>query len=164
VVTEQSTQARAWRLLADVADPEIPVLSVLDLGIVRDVEESADARCVAVVLTPTYSGCPATDVIMHDVREALARDYDEVDVQIQLSPAWTTDWLSPAGRKKLTGFGIAPPSGRARLPIVDVGSPARCPHCDSRDVEELAAFGSTPCKALWRCRSCREPFDYFKVH
>jgi ring-1,2-phenylacetyl-CoA epoxidase subunit PaaD len=164
VVTGQATTSKAWRILADVADPEIPVLSVLDLGIVRDVVESPDGRHVTVTLTPTYSGCPATDVITHDVREALAAEYDDVEVRIQHSPAWTTDWLSDAGREKLAGFGIAPPNGRASLPIVDVGSPARCPQCNSRDVEELAGFGSTPCKALWRCRSCREPFDYFKVH
>ena len=170
-MTGQSATSKAWRILADVADPEIPVLSVLDLGIVRDVEESPDRSRVTVTLTPTYSGCPATEVITNDVRDALAAAYDEVEIRIQHSPAWTTDWLSDAGREKLAGFGIAPPKGpaiqpggRASLPIVGVGSPARCPQCSSRDVEELAGFGSTPCKALWRCRACREPFDYFKVH
>jgi len=159
--------ARAWDILAEVADPEIPVLSVLDLGIVRAVEESDGARRVSVVLTPTYSGCPATEVIEHDVSAALAASYDEVDVTVQLSPAWTTDWLSDAGREKLLGFGIVPPAapdGRRQLPIVDAGAPAACPHCGSADVEEIAGFGSTPCKALWRCASCREPFDYFKAH
>jgi ring-1,2-phenylacetyl-CoA epoxidase subunit PaaD len=171
MVTEQAIASRAWRILADVADPEIPVLSVVDLGIVRDVDESPDERRVTVTLTPTYSGCPATEVITRDVRAALEAAYDEVDVRIQLSPAWTTDWLSEAGREKLLGYGIAPPngeatlpSGRATLPIVDVSAPAHCPQCGSTDVEELAGFGSTPCKALWRCRSCSEPFDYFKVH
>jgi ring-1,2-phenylacetyl-CoA epoxidase subunit PaaD len=171
MVTGQTTASRAWRILADVADPEIPVLSVLDLGIVRAIYETADGHRVAVTLTPTYSGCPATEVITHDVREALAAAYDEVEVRIQLSPAWTTDWLTETGRAKMLGYGIAPPngtapqpSGRAILPIVDVTAPRGCPLCGSSDVEELAAFGSTPCKALWRCRSCREPFDYFKVH
>jgi ring-1,2-phenylacetyl-CoA epoxidase subunit PaaD len=178
MVTEQATASRAWRILAEVADPEIPVLSVIDLGIVREVVTSPDDRRVTVTLTPTYSGCPATEVIAHDVREALAAAYDEVEIKVRLSPAWTTDWLSVAGREKLLGYGIAPPngaatqphgaatppSGRATLPIIDVSAPADCPLCGSTDVEELAGFGSTPCKALWRCRACREPFDYFKVH
>jgi ring-1,2-phenylacetyl-CoA epoxidase subunit PaaD len=178
VVTESLTIGPAWQILSTVADPEIPVLSVLDLGIVRCVEESDDRRRVTVTLTPTYSGCPATEVISHDVREALAAVYDAVEVTLQLSPAWTTDWLSPIGREKLLGFGIAPPTGaatqpngaatqpngRATLPIVDVDTPAACPQCGSAEVEQLAGFGSTPCKALWRCRTCREPFDYFKVH
>ena len=154
----------AWEILETVQDPEIPVLSVVDLGIVREVEESADGRAVTVTVTPTYSGCPATEVIMRDVRSALEASYDVVDVRTRLSPAWTTDWLSEKGRDKLLGFGIAPPAGRTTLPLVDVGAPATCPHCGSNSVEELAAFGSTPCKALWRCTTCREPFDYMKVH
>jgi len=162
-VTRTSTGARAWRLLADVPDPEIPVLSVLDLGIVRDVTESPDGHSVTVVITPTYSGCPATEVIARDVRTALESSYDVVDVQTRLSPAWTTDWLSDVGRDKLQSFGIAPP-GIVLLPLVGVGRPETCPHCDSTEVEELAGFGSTPCKALWRCLTCREPFDYFKKH
>jgi ring-1,2-phenylacetyl-CoA epoxidase subunit PaaD len=154
----------AWQVLETVPDPEIPVLSVVDLGIVRAVAESPDRRSVSVTLTPTYSGCPATEVITHDVRAALAAHFDEVEVRIQLSPAWTTDWLSEAGREKLLDYGIAPPNGRATLPIIDVNEPLHCPQCGSRQVEELAGFGSTPCKALWRCTACREPFDYFKVH
>jgi ring-1,2-phenylacetyl-CoA epoxidase subunit PaaD len=154
---------RAWALLEKVPDPEIPVLSVVDLGIVRDVEESPDGRSVTVTLTPTYSGCPATEVIAHDVRAALASVYDDVDVTTRLSPAWTTEWMTDAAREKLRGFGIAPP-GRTLLPLADVGRPEVCPHCGSPAVEELAPFGSTPCKALWRCTSCREPFDYFKRH
>jgi ring-1,2-phenylacetyl-CoA epoxidase subunit PaaD len=154
----------AWQILETVLDPEIPVLSVVDLGIVRTVEESADHRSVTVTLTPTYSGCPAIDVITADVRAALAAEYDEVTIAIQLSPAWTTDWLTNAGRAKLRGYGIAPPNGRTTLPIVDGNAPKECPQCGSRNVAELAGFGSTPCKALWRCEDCREPFDYFKVH
>jgi ring-1,2-phenylacetyl-CoA epoxidase subunit PaaD len=166
VVTE--TRAWAWAALADVPDPEIPVLSVLDLGIVREVVESEDGRSVMVVLTPTYSGCPATEVIAQDVESALGRIYEAVEVRTRLTPAWTTDWLSEAGREKLAAFGIAPPNGRALLPIAapdppTAGVPASCPRCSGSDVEELSGFGSTPCKALWRCRSCREPFDYFKV-
>ena len=155
---------RAWEVLAEVPDPEIPVVSVVDLGIVRDVVESADGRGVTVTLTPTYSGCPATDVIARDVRTALEAAYDTVEVRTQLSPAWTTDWLTDAARTKLRGFGISPPSGRATLPLLVADRPVDCPHCGGSDVEELAGFGSTPCKALWRCRSCREPFDYMKRH
>lgn len=155
---------RAWELLAAVPDPEIPAVSVLDLGIVRAVEESDDHRRVVVTITPTYSGCPATEVIARDVRIALEAAYDDVEVRTQLSPAWTTDWMTDAAKEKLHGFGIAPPAGRVTLPLADVGRPAACPRCDSADVEELAGFGSTPCKALWRCRTCREPFDYFKTH
>jgi ring-1,2-phenylacetyl-CoA epoxidase subunit PaaD len=163
--------ARAWRILDGVADPEIPVVSVVDLGIVRAVAESADQRRVTVTLTPTYSGCPATEVIAHDVREALAASYDEVTIEVQLSPAWTTEWMTAAGREQLFRFGIVPPSratvsrdGRKSLPILEIGAPDSCPHCGSSQVEELSAFGSTPCKSLWRCVQCREPFDYFKAH
>jgi ring-1,2-phenylacetyl-CoA epoxidase subunit PaaD len=159
---------RAWPLLEQVPDPEIPVLSVVDLGIVRAVEESDNGRSVTVTLTPTYSGCPATEVIARDVTAALAAAYDEVHVRTQLSPAWTTDWMSEAGREKLRDFGIAPPSaradGRTTLQLLDEDAPAACPQCGSAEVEQLAGFGSTPCKALWRCTACREPFDYFKRH
>ena len=162
-MSRTDTKPRAWEILAGVPDPEIPVLSVLDLGIVRGVDESADGTAITVTITPTYSGCPATEVIARDVRTALAASYDVVDVQTRLSPAWTTDWLSDEGRAKLQSFGIAPP-GRVLLPVIGVGRPEACPRCGSADVEELAGFGSTPCKALWRCLSCREPFDYFKKH
>lgn len=165
-MTPAATTARAWQVLETVMDPEIPVLSVVDLGIVREVEESDDGRRVAVTLTPTYSGCPATEVITADVRRALAAAYADVDVRIQLSPAWTTEWISDAGKTKLGEYGIAPPAGRRTLPVVSVDAvdaPDACPHCGSTMVERLAEFGSTPCKALWRCTSCREPFDYFKV-
>ena len=176
-----ATGARAWTILAGVADPEIPVVSVVDLGIVRAVDESADGRRVTVTLTPTYSGCPATEVIARDVRAALEAAYDEVRVETALSPAWTTDWMTDAGREKLHAFGIAPPSGLTN--VIDLGPtigqrgdkhhgvdhvredrPTACPRCGSGAVEELAGFGSTPCKALWRCTACREPFDYFKKH
>jgi ring-1,2-phenylacetyl-CoA epoxidase subunit PaaD len=155
---------RAWQVLADVMDPEIPVLSVLDLGIVRSVDEAPDGHRVSVTVTPTYSGCPATEVIASDIRTALMEAYDEVDVRVQLLPAWTTDWLSDAGRAKLREFGIAPPSGRALLPLVIPDRPEACPRCGATELEQLAEFGSTPCKALWRCSACREPFDYFKLH
>jgi ring-1,2-phenylacetyl-CoA epoxidase subunit PaaD len=159
-----TTASAVWRILAGVPDPEIPVLSVVDLGIVRAVDETDDGRRVVVTLTPTYSGCPATEVIARDVQAALKASYDEVEVRTQLSPAWTTDWMTDAGREKLHGFGIAPPAGRVTLPLLGTGAPTACPRCGSGDVEELAGFGSTPCKALWRCVACREPFDYFKRH
>lgn len=159
-----TTAARAWAILEAVPDPEIPVVSVVDLGIVRAVEESDDGRAVTVTLTPTYSGCPATEVIARDVETALQSSYDEVVVRTQLSPAWTTDWMSDAAKEKLHGFGIVPPAGRATLPLLIDDAPDACPRCRSQNVEQIAAFGSTPCKALWRCTECREPFDYFKRH
>lgn len=162
----------AW--LAEVADPEIPVISVLDLGIVRDVRWDADTLVVTV--TPTYSGCPATEVISADITHALEqRGVAQVRVETQLSPAWTTDWLTDSGRDKLRRYGIAPPVGRAgghavTIPVSAIGrrtAPVRnveCPHCGSLNTRETSRFGSTPCKALWRCDDCLEPFDYFKCH
>ena len=138
-----------WALLKDVPDPEIPVVSVVDLGIVRAVE--ADR----VVITPTYTGCPATQVIERDIRDALdAAGYRDVAIETALSPPWTTEWISEEGRRKLRAYGIAPPTRSA----------VECPQCDSADTEEISRFGSTPCKALWRCRTCAEPFDLFKCH
>ena len=139
-------------VVESVADPEIPVLSIVDLGIVRAIE--ADR----VVLTPTYTGCPATHVIERDVRDALdAAGYREVRIETVLSPPWTTDWITPEGRTKLHAYGIAPPDPEGRRVAV-------CPQCGSRHTEEISRFGSTPCKALWRCRDCAEPFDLFKCH
>ncbi|QDP19716.1 1,2-phenylacetyl-CoA epoxidase subunit PaaD [Sphingomonas xanthus] len=139
-----------WAVLKDVPDPEIPVVSVLDLGIVRSVDEQK------VVITPTYSGCPATQVIEQSIREALdAAGYRSVAIETSLSPAWTTDWISAEGREKLRAYGIAPP---------ELAKVATCPQCGSTDTEEVSRFGSTPCKAQWRCRECLEPFDRFKCH
>ena len=136
-------------ILARVPDPEIPVLSVVDLGIVR--EERDDA----VVITPTYTGCPATLAIEAGIRAALdASGHGDMKIETVLSPPWTTDWISEQGREKLHAYGIAPPS-RAH---------ATCPQCASADTEEISRFGSTPCKALHRCRACGEPFDVFKCH
>jgi len=144
-------QIRVW--LDDVPDPEIPVISVMDLGIVRGVTWQGDTLEVAV--TPTYSGCPATSVIAMDIETAL-RDRGIADMRIvtQIAPAWTSDWLSEKGRARLEEYGIAPPRA--------AGGPDRCPRCRSQDVERISQFGSTPCKAQWRCRDCYEPFDYFK--
>jgi len=161
VVTVLSEVEHAWALLAQVPDPELPAVSVVDLGIARDVQYT-DGRLV-VPITPTYSGCPAMREIEDDVRTMLTQRFDEVEVRTVLSPPWTTDWITEEGRRKLAGAGIAP-SGARMLPLLVEGRPASCPHCGSAAVEELAAFGSTACKALWRCTSCREPFDYVKAH
>jgi ring-1,2-phenylacetyl-CoA epoxidase subunit PaaD len=173
-------------VLATVPDPEIPVISVVDLGIVRDVQVEAEGHGLHVVLTPTYSGCPATEVIYRDVQAALeAAGLGPVRLTIQRAPAWTTDWLSVEGREKLRAYGIAPPDpvGRAAVPantatrtgpsappgpcpvqqiLAGLPDSVPCPRCGSLHTERLAQFGSTPCKALYRCLDCREPFDYFK--
>ena len=149
----------AWELLAGVPDPELPTVSVVDLGIARDVQ--VDGGTVTVTITPTYSGCPAMAEIECDVRAAMSAQFDDVRVVTVLSPPWTTDWITEEGRAKLAATGIAPP-GRQLLPLLGPGRPEACPLCGSADVEELAGFGSTACKALWRCVTCREPFDYVK--
>ena len=154
--------AAAWDIAATVCDPEIPVLTIEDLGVLRRVEVSGDH--VHVAITPTYSGCPAMDAITDDVIAALtAAGYPDVRVSLELAPAWTTDWMSSAGREKLDAYGIAPPSGRAAAGPVRVGLSVKCPQCSSLNTRELTRFGSTSCKALWVCGDCREPFDYFKV-
>ena len=141
-----------WQVLESVPDPEIPVVSVVDLGIVRDVTAGR------VLITPTYTGCPATQVIERDIRSALdAAGFGAVSIQTTLSPPWTTDWISEAGRAKLKAYGIAPPTAAGERAV-------ECPQCGSEDTEEISRFGSTPCKAQWRCRSCLEPFDLFKCH
>ena len=142
-----------WDWLDAVPDPEIPVISLVDLGIIRDVAWDADTLIVTV--TPTYSGCPATSVINMDIETAL-RDHGIKKLQLkqQLSPAWTTDWLTERGKARLEDYGIAPPR--------PAGGPERCPHCGSGNVQKVSQFGSTPCKAHWRCTDCLEPFDYFK--
>ena len=190
MVTLTPTQA-AWRIAASVPDPEVPVLTIEDLGVLRAVEVDGDT--VHVDITPTYSGCPAMDTIRDDVIMSLtAAGFAEVDVRLVLSPAWTTDWMSDAGKRKLEAYGIAPPSGRAAVGSLsrghapggsgqrasDVGSGAwgakggpirlvisvRCPRCGSLDTREVSRFGSTSCKSLFECRACLEPFDHFKVH
>jgi ring-1,2-phenylacetyl-CoA epoxidase subunit PaaD len=151
-------------VLAGVPDPEIPVLSVVDLGIVRHVESDASGR-LRVGLTPTYSGCPATEVIRASVREALDRaGFTDAALEEVLAPPWTSAWISASGRAKLLAFGIAPPAAEVRSPRAlrhGGGAPA-CPRCASQDTERLSEFGSTPCKSHHRCRACREPFDHFK--
>ena len=157
-----ATRTRAWDVAATVVDPEIPVLTIEELGVLRSVEEDGDT--VRVVLTPTYSGCPAIDAMRDDVRSALrAAGYREVDVRMSLSPAWNTDWMTPSGRQKLRAFGIAPPNALAREGRTALRLAVKCPRCDSLDTVEIARFGSTSCKALYECRACLEPFDFFKV-
>lgn len=159
--------AAAWAALDGVPDPEVPVLSVRDLGIVREVMETDDG--IEVVLTPTYSGCPATEVIADSVRQALdAAGLGPVKLTQRLAPAWTTDWISDAGRGKLLAYGIAPPGGTSAVAPGGVGTirirprDVACPQCGSSQTERLSAFGSTACKALYRCLACREPFEHFK--
>ena len=158
------TQTEAWRLLEQIPDPEIPVVSVCELGIVREVRIDADA--VIVVITPTYSGCPATETIEASIRETLldggARN---VHVERRLAPAWSTDWIAPTATAKLRDYGIAPPhateSHEAQVVRFTAPTPA-CPRCGSARTQRLSEFGSTACKALYRCNACSEPFDYFK--
>ncbi|MBJ3776200.1 1,2-phenylacetyl-CoA epoxidase subunit PaaD [Acuticoccus mangrovi] len=156
-------EERAWRAAATVMDPEVPVLTIEDLGVLREVRE--EAGTIVATITPTYSGCPAMDLISVQVEVAL-RDagFQDVKVKRVLSPAWTTDWLSEEGRQKLRTYGIAPPAGAAGRGAL-FGEPAvACPHCGSTHTTKVSEFGSTACKALYRCESCREPFDYFKCH
>lgn len=144
---------QVWEWLEAVPDPEIPVLTLADLGIIRNVDWEDDT-CV-VTVTPTYSGCPATSIINLDIETALRdKGLTKIELRNQLDPAWTTDWMSKKGREKLEEYGIAPPQ--------PAGGPERCPHCGSPNVEKLSQFGSTPCKAQWRCTDCLEPFEYFK--
>lgn len=155
----QSTSlAPVHEILSKVCDPEIPVLSLQDLGVLRDVSMHKDT--IQITITPTYAGCPAMEVMRADIESAMAEaGYENVQVKQRLSPAWTTEWMSDAGREKLRAYGIAPPvstgCGKNAAAIA-------CPQCDSDDVKKISEFGSTACKALYQCRSCLEPFDYFK--
>lgn len=156
-------ERRVRALLAEVPDPEIPVLSIVDLGIVRHVRHSADGR-LHIGLTPTYSGCPATDIIRSAVRAALdAAGFGDALLEEVLSPPWSSDWLTAEGKRRLAVFGIAPPEKELASPRALWCAPAvTCPRCGSRATERISEFGSTPCKAHYRCRGCAEPFDYFK--
>ncbi|MFZ5732009.1 MAG: 1,2-phenylacetyl-CoA epoxidase subunit PaaD [Pseudomonadota bacterium] len=156
-------QQAAWDAAAQVVDPEIPVLTIADLGVLRDVTVTGDG--VEVSITPTYSGCPAMNMIALEIELALTRQgIRNPKVKTVLSPAWTTDWMTEDGRRKLKDYGIAPPiAGSGRRALFGEQEVA-CPQCGSTETEVLSEFGSTSCKALWRCRACREPFDYFKCH
>lgn len=167
IAADSSIAQRAWELLEAIPDPEIPVVSIRELGILRAINERAGT--LEVVITPTYSGCPAMGQIEDDVRAVLASNGIEAKVVTQLAPAWTTDWMTPEARTKLRDYGIAPPH------CVDEGTVVRfvqrrqasavaCPHCGSSDTTETSHFGSTACKALYKCLACLEPFDYFKPY
>jgi ring-1,2-phenylacetyl-CoA epoxidase subunit PaaD len=162
MTSSSQADSRVWKTLAAIADPEIPVLSIVDLGIVRQVRWEDD--CLNVAITPTYSGCPAADLIRSQVVSALAAaGFENARVSEVLSPAWTTDWISDAGREKLRDYGIVPPlqtGGRQAL-LADAPG-VMCPRCESLNTECVSQFGSTPCKAQYRCLDCLEPFDYFK--
>jgi ring-1,2-phenylacetyl-CoA epoxidase subunit PaaD len=170
---EQAWVDAIWKALAAITDPEIPVVSVVELGIVRSVEWQGDELIVAV--TPTYSGCPATEMIAADIERALAASgVAKYRIETRLAPAWTTDWIAPAARERLARFGITPPGPRPpdEPRAIDASALSRrqpaptvaCPRCGSERTTELSRFGSTPCKAQYRCEACLEPFDYFKPH
>ena len=169
VAAVRSRLDRAWALLDRVLDPEVPVVSVRDLGIVRDVLEGDDGS-MTVVVTPTYSGCPATEVIEESIVAALeGAGLGPVRVEMRRAPAWTTDWMSEKGRRQLRDYGIAPPgpvAAPATAPLRFVPRPPpkalACPRCESLQTERISAFGATACKALWRCQACGEPFEHFK--
>ena len=164
VTTMLTLEQTVWDIAATVADPEIPVLTIEDLGVLRAVNIDNDGA-ITVTVTPTYSGCPAMDAIRDDIITALAvQGHSNVRVNLVLSPAWTTDWMSAAGKAKLEEYGIAPPTGKAAAGKVSIGLSVKCPQCSSLNTRELTRFGSTSCKALYVCQDCREPFDYFKVH
>lgn len=159
------TEKEVWDLLQEVKDPEVPVLSILDLGIVRDVKVDNDR--INIIITPTYSGCPAMDVISMDIRlKLIEKGYRNVSIQQQLSPAWTTDWMTEEGKQKLKSFGIAPPNPKQQFCTSEMfkEEAVQCPHCNSYRTELLSQFSSTACKAMYRCLDCKEAFDYFKCH
>ncbi len=155
-------RAKIWQVLDGVMDPEVPVISVVDLGIVRDVCQ--DDKHFNVVITPTYSGCPATVQIEDDIRAALDEaGFTDAGLETRLAPAWTSAWISEKGRAALKEFGIAPPVGKpGKRALFGIEMPVPCPHCDSTETTLVSEFGSTACKALWKCNGCGEPFDYFK--
>ena len=162
-VSESNLRQRAWDVASRVVDPEIPVLTIADLGVLREVIVTDDG--VEVAITPTYSGCPAMNMIALEIEVALERaGIARPKIHTVLSPAWTTDWMSEDGRRKLREYGIAPPQASHSRRALFGEQQVTCPQCGSSDTEVLSEFGSTSCKALWRCKACREPFDYFKCH
>ena len=156
------TEQHVWELLAQVPDPEIPILNVVELGIIRHVRERADGG-VTVGVSPTYTGCPATEVIQASIKERLAAAGLSARVDSVLAPPWTSDWLTPSAREKLREYGIAPPAHSVASPRHLFHDPkVHCPRCASAQTERISEFASTPCKALYRCTACLEPFEYFK--
>lgn len=160
----EEQRRRALEVAGQVPDPEVPVLTIADLGVLRDVRV-LEGGVVEVDITPTYTGCPAMAVFTMDIETALlAAGFSSVHINTVLSPAWTTDWLSAEAREKLRAYGIAPPAGKASRRALFGDDQVACPRCGSLETEKVSEFGSTACKALWRCRACAEPFDYFKCH
>lgn len=160
MVVAHPTATEVWNWLSEIADPEIPVLSITDLGIVRDVRSSEDE--LFITITPTYSGCPAMDVIAGDIRRSVqAHGVEHLRLVTKLSPPWTTDWMSDEAKQRLREYGIAPPA--SSLVQIELPNPV-CPRCGSVQTQLVSRFGSTPCKALYKCSSCLEPFDAFKRH
>lgn len=160
-----ATNEKIWQILEQVTDPEIPVLTIIDMGIIRDIKVDDDQ--VEVVITPTYSGCPAMNMIEVEIKAALQENgCQNPKVTTVLSPAWTTEWLSENGRKKLKAYGIAPPveASKDKNALFQDEKEVQCPQCDSFDTQLVSQFGSTPCKSLYKCKNCLEPFDYFKCH
>lgn len=157
---------RIWTLLEQVSDPEIPVLTVIDMGIIRAVNVTKHA-CYEIVITPTYSGCPAMDMIAVDIKAVLQENgYNNVTIRTVISPAWTSEWLSESGKKKMKEYGIAPPQGSVvdKNELFAQAKAVACPQCESIQTKLLSQFGSTACKAMYQCLDCKEPFDYFKCH
>jgi ring-1,2-phenylacetyl-CoA epoxidase subunit PaaD len=172
VIDKMKTEKNIWQILETVCDPEVPVLTILDLGIVREVKIDNSPEFIStaeggyggieIIITPTYTGCPAMDMITMDIKMRLLENgYKKIKVTSALSPAWTTDWMSEAGKQKLKAYGIAPPYTRSddtRDLVIE------CPQCNSTNTKLISQFGSTACKALYQCNDCKEPFDYFKCH
>jgi ring-1,2-phenylacetyl-CoA epoxidase subunit PaaD len=172
IIIETETK-KIWKILEQVYDPEVPVLSVVDLGIIRKIEiysaaEKTPLGSLGVYITPTYSGCPAMDVISMNIRIMLsALGFKNIKIIQSLSPAWTTDWMSEEGKQKLKAYGIAPPNPKQQVcndKLFAADEAVQCPHCDSFHTHRISEFGSTACKALYQCDDCKEPFDYFKCH
>lgn len=166
MISDTIATKEIWSILETVTDPEVPVLSVIDLGIVRDIKLNDEE--VEVIITPTYSGCPAMDVISMNIKIVLlSHGYKNVKVKQVLSPAWTTDWMSEQGKQKLKEYGIAPPNPKQQVcndKLFVHDEAVQCPHCNSYHTHRISEFGSTACKALFQCEDCKEPFDYFKCH
>lgn len=164
--TADISTRQIWSLLEEVTDPEIPVLSVVDLGIIREVKTDNDE--VQIAITPTYTGCPAMDVIGMNIRMTLLENgYKNIRIVQTLSPAWTTDWMTEEGKRKLKAYGVAPPNATQQVchpGLFAAGEAVQCPHCNSYRTHRISEFGSTACKALYQCDECSEPFDYFKCH
>jgi ring-1,2-phenylacetyl-CoA epoxidase subunit PaaD len=174
-IDHSSEEKRIWKILEEVTDPEVPVLSVVDLGIIQKVEiinEAKNPRSegleVCIYITPTYSGCPAMDVISINIKMALlSHGFKNIKIIQSLSPAWTTDWMSEEGKRKLKEYGIAPPNPKQQVcndKLFAANEAVQCPHCESFHTHRISEFGSTACKALYQCDDCKEPFDYFKCH